>query len=73
MEEDSVEDIDCDAFVGNTGVGPEIPELLPTELAPTSVLVEVEVPGDGVGWDEICEVEDGNRGGTIGWLTKYFL
>ena len=49
----AVEDIDCDAFDGNTGVGPEVPELLTTELAPTSVLVEVEVPDGGVDSDEI--------------------
>lgn len=51
---------------GNPGVGPEIPGLPMLELTPV-LLVEDEVPGGGgVGTDEVCELEDGNKGGTIG-------
>ena len=49
-------------------VGLEIPGLPMLELIP--VLVEDEVPGGGVGTDEVCEVVVGNRGGTVGWLVK---
>ena len=61
-----------DSVDGNPGVGPETPGLPVLELTPV-LLVEDEVPGGGVGTDEVSEVEDGNRGGTINeWLTKDF-
>lgn len=56
---------------GNPGVGPEIPGLPILELTPV-LLLEDEVLGGTVDTDEVCEVEDGNRGGTVGWLTGGF-
>jgi len=57
---------------GNPGVGFEIPGLPILELTPV-LPVEDEVFGGGVDTGGVCVVEDGKRGGTIGWLARSFF
>lgn len=59
------EDVDRERLDNGPVVGPEISEMSILELIP--VLVEVEVPGDVRSDDNLHEVEDESREGTIRW------